>query len=66
MRTQERYPSRWPTDRQAMLVGSALAGAVIVVIAVGLSGLSDSIWEWATALGGVGAGAIFWVTEVLI
>lgn len=66
MRTHERYPARWPTDRQARLVGIALAGAVIVGIGVGLTGLSDSIWEWATALGGVGAGAIFWVTEVLI
>jgi sterol desaturase/sphingolipid hydroxylase (fatty acid hydroxylase superfamily) len=65
MRTQERYPARWPTNRQALLVCTALAGAVIVGVSGALLGLSASIWEWATALGGAGAGAVFWAAEVL-
>jgi len=66
MRTHERYPARWPSNRQALLVCAALAGAVIVGAGGALAGLNSSLWEWATALGGIGSGAIFWVTEVLI
>jgi hypothetical protein len=65
MRTHERYPARWPADRQGLLVCTALAGALVVGASGALLGLSSSIWEWATAFGGVGAGAIFWVSEVL-
>ncbi len=66
MRTNERYPARWPSNRQALLVCSALAGAVIVGVSGALLGLNASIWDWSTAFGGVGAGAAFWVTEVLL
>ena len=66
MRTQERYPARWPTNRQALLVCTAIAGAAIVGVSGALLGFNAGIWEWATAFGGAGAGAVFWVAEVLL
>lgn len=66
MHTDERYPARWPSNRQALLVCSALAGAVIVGALGALLGLNTSIWDWTTTFGGVGAGAAFWAAEVLL
>jgi hypothetical protein len=65
MQTRERYPARWPSNRQALLVGCAFAGALVVGAAGALFAWSNDVWEWATAFGGVGAGAVVWVMEVL-
>lgn len=66
MRTHERYPARWPSNRQALLVCTAIAGAVIVGTSGALLGFNSGTWDWSTVFGGVGAGAAFWATEVLL
>jgi len=63
---RERYPARWPSDRQGWLVCCIVAGALVVGTAGALLGWNPAEWDFSTAFGGVGAGAIFWAQEVLL
>jgi hypothetical protein len=66
MMERERYPARWTSQKQGRLVCAGLAGALVIDISGFLLGWNPAAWDFSTAFGGVGAGAIYWVTEVLM
>ena len=66
MTERERYPARWAPQKQARLVCAGLAGALVIGGAGFLLGFNPAAWDFSTAFGGVGAGAIYWATEVLL
>ena len=63
---RERYPARWPSQQQARLVSAGLAGALVIGISGFLLRWNPAALDFSTAFAGVGAGAIYWVTEVLL
>ena len=66
MREHERYPARWPSSKQAKLVGCMLAGFALVGVSGALLGWNPSAWDFSTVFGGIGGGAIYWMTQVML